>query len=82
MSKYGPLQTYLARYEGSQCTLGFAEIERIIGAALPPSAREHRAWWGNEVDTTNRPQSKAWQSAGWEVRSVQLGQRIEFVRRR
>ncbi len=82
MSKYDPLQTYLARYEGSQCTLGFAEIERIIGAALPRSAREYREWWANQVDTRSHPQAEAWQSAGWEVRSVQLGQRTEFVRRR
>ena len=82
MSKYDPLQTYLAQCEGSQRTLSFAEIERIIGAALPRSAREYREWWANQSDTRNRPQAKAWQSAGWEVRSVQLGQRIEFVRRR
>lgn len=80
MSKYDPLQTYLARYEGSRRTLSFAEIERIIGAELPPSAREYREWWANQADTRNRPQAKAWQSAGWEVRSVQLGQRVEFVR--
>ena len=82
MSKYDPLQTYLARNEGSQCTLSFAEIERIIGTTLPRSAREYREWWANQVDTKNRPQAKAWQDAGWEVRSVQLGQRIGFVRHR
>lgn len=82
MNKYDPLQTYLDRHEADRCTLSFAEIERIVGAALPRSAREHRQWWENQEDTRNRPQAKAWQSVGWEVRSVQLGQRVEFVRRR
>lgn len=82
MNKYDPLQTYLDRHESDQCILSFAEIERILGAELPRSAREHRQWWENQVDTRNRPQANAWQSAGWDVRSVQLGQRVEFVRRR
>ncbi len=68
--KYAPLQMHLnglPRPEG-HAQLSFAEIERIIGDKLPPSARVHREWWSNH--TGSHVQARAWLEAGWEVDSV------------
>ena len=46
--------------------MGRANIEEILGARLPPSARTHRAWWGNEADGTH-VQCRSWLDSGWEV---------------
>jgi hypothetical protein len=47
----------------------FGQVEQLVGP-LPDSAREHRAWWGND---SYRSQSIAWQAAGWHVASVDRG---------
>lgn len=45
-AKYDPLARYLATYPGDRVTLTLAEIEAIVGAPLPPGARQ-RKWWQN-----------------------------------
>lgn len=72
MKKYQPLQDYLKGLPRSQgsVTLSFQEIEKLIGSRLPPSAYEHRAWWSNQAEVSNRPQAKAWREAGFEVETV------------
>ena len=50
-----------------QATLTFAEVERIIGAPLLPSA-SLRARWPNSPGGL----AWAWLSAGWRVRWVTL----------
>lgn len=66
-AKYVPLARYLLNAGPSKrnVTMGFSEIEKLIGATLPNSARRHRAWWGN--DTSSHVQASAWLSAGWRV---------------
>ncbi len=43
-SKYALLVDYLAAQPGERVHLSLAEIEAIIGAPLPPGARQ-RKWW-------------------------------------
>jgi hypothetical protein len=50
--------------------LAFAEIEELLGEELPDSARQHRAWWGNDYST--HVQATAWLSAGWLVDGVDM----------
>ena len=71
-SLYANLALYLQEcsLEVSQLVVPFAEIEKIIGGSLPPSARQHRSWWAN--DTTSHVQSRQWLSVGWRVSSVSL----------
>jgi hypothetical protein len=69
MGKYEPLREYLGRQASSQMRLTFAQIEQILGAGLPPSARQYRPWWGNEV-APGRVQARAWLDAGWRVETV------------
>jgi len=49
VKKYEPLGKFPVDMPAStdRVTLSFSEIERIIGADLPPAAFRHRAWWAN-----------------------------------
>ncbi len=80
--KYAPLQAWLAAHAARGAptlTVSFAAMEAVLGAALPDSARTHRAWWGNQG--ARAPQARAWQDAGWLVDGVALAAgRVTFRR--
>jgi hypothetical protein len=67
--KYAPLAAYLAAQPGDRVMLTFAELEAILGAALPPSARTP-PWWANTRLAS--AQGRAWLGAGWRVARVDL----------
>jgi len=77
-TKYHPLTLWL-KERASELALtdpnipairvSFADIERLIQALLPPSAREHRSWWSNDE---HHSQAAAWMEARWEVVDVNL----------
>lgn len=68
-TKYYPLHEYLRPLRQDEpITLSFDQIEGIIGAVLPPSARISRSWWAN----SNTPQGQAWLEAGWLVDAVDM----------
>jgi hypothetical protein len=78
-SRYLPLTQYLNRAEEKVIRLTFDEIERILGRALPSSARSHRAWWSN----SGHAQARAWTTAGFVVRQPELQNGIvQFVKKR
>ncbi len=82
MSKYEPLQTYLAGLPaGTQDkTMTFAQIEKILNTKLPPSAHEYRPWWANEYRSTHT-HARFWLNAGWKVDSLDLsGEWVRFKR--
>jgi hypothetical protein len=55
----------------------FAEIEKIIGSKLPPSAYDHRPWWSN--NPSNNVMTKVWLEAGFQTEQVDLpGQKLVF----
>ena len=73
----GPLASWL---EGasSPVTLSFGDLEDLIGRALPPSARRHRAWWANSPNGTL---ARQWLAAGWRAEHVDLaGEQVRLVR--
>ncbi len=79
-SRYAPLNKHLANVPKSTKSyeMSFDEINSVIGAELPKSAYDHRAWWAN---TESHSQSLAWIAAGWRVDSVDLEkQLINLVR--
>ena len=79
MSKYRPLQTYLAHQTRAEAAMAFREIEEVLGFPLPPSARKHQAWWANNVGT--HVNARAWRDAGWKTSRVDLAsERVVFVR--
>jgi len=79
MGKYDQLRSHLTTDGRHHIELSFDEIERVVGG-LPLSAREHRAWWANEVQGSH-VQADAWLGAGYRVDAVdQVGRRVRFVR--
>ncbi len=64
MKKYAALADYLRTSEADRVELSLEEIERIIGASLPASARTHEAWWEN---STTHSQALAWLDAGFRA---------------
>jgi len=78
-SKYRPLTAHLRAQRGAQVRMSFAEIERVLGAKLPPSAASHRAWWSN--NPLNNVMTKAWLEAGFRSELVDLsGRKLVFRR--
>lgn len=77
MGKYEPLRDYLSSRSSDEEAMTFGQLERLVGP-LPHSAREHRAWWGND---DYKSQSQAWRAAGWHVASVnQSSGQVVFAR--
>ncbi len=76
-SKYHPLHEYLRDRGQEEVTLTFAQIEKLLGTALPEGALIEAGWWGNRK--TGSPQAAAWQSANYKVKSVSFEQkRVTF----
>jgi len=78
MGKYDPLRDYLSRQPvtAANIAMSFEEIEALVGR-LPDSARNQRAWWGNDSKT----HAEAWHTAGWHVCSMsQIRERVVFSR--
>lgn len=70
--KYAPLYRHLSAMPGSEWRASFAEVEAILGFALPDSARLYRPWWSNQKKGTGHSHALAWQAAGWKTREVDL----------
>lgn len=80
MGKYHPLQDYLGAAPAPLLRLTFAQIERILGASLPESARRHAAWWANERVGTHS-HARAWLDAGYRTQRLDLNAgTVEFTR--
>ena len=79
MPKYGPLTAYLRASGQAVVPVTWEKIEEVIDAKLPPSARQHRAWWSN--NPSNNVMTRAWLAAGYESADVNMeGRRLVFRR--
>ncbi len=79
MSRYEPLLQHLSGQGGREHPMSFAEIERVIGGDLPPSARSHRPWWSNNEGS--HVAVRAWRRAGWKAARVDMAaERVVFLR--
>ena len=79
MSKYSPLTLHLQSCNLAHVPMRFAEIEALLGFALPPSSRQHRGWWSN--NPINNVMTKAWLAAGYTTRNVDLaGENVVFAK--
>ena len=72
-SKYTPLESHLRASGLAHVAMTFGEIERVIGAPLPPAALKHRALWSN--NPSNWVMTKAWLAAGYETERVDMEKR-------
>ena len=78
-SKYDPLYDHLANNPETVIALSFSEIERILGFALPASARRYQAWWANEREGTHS-HARSWLDASYKTQGVDLNaQAVRFV---
>lgn len=81
-SKYDPLREHLADTAEPVITMTFADVERVLGVELPPSAFRHAAWWANEASGSHI-NARAWLEAGRRTANVDLNtQRVDFVKAR
>lgn len=78
--KYAPLGAHLRRLaaDHSDVTLTFAEIERLIGTALPQGARSNPFWEG--VHGKPPPRARAWLAAGFIAQPDPQHSRVRFHR--
>ncbi|WP_395645922.1 hypothetical protein [Terricaulis sp.] len=76
LRKYQPLLSHLQRRKGRPEMLSFEDIEKLIGAELPPSAAKSRSsFWSNNYRDENS-HARAWSRAGYRVAYVDREERI------
>ena len=79
--KYQRLYQYLTGLQAQEWRTSFSEVESVIGFELPPSARLHRPWWGNQRGGNGHSHALAWSVAGWETAEVDMeAERLLFRR--
>lgn len=79
MSKYESLGQFLKSRHEERVPMTFAEIERVTGTRLPPSAHKHRPWWSN--NGANSALTRVWLDAGYKSEQVDMSsQRLVFRR--
>lgn len=80
--KYAALHEYLANRYADNVVLTFAQIEDLLGSALPDSARARDEWWtGADSDAEKSLYADAWILAGRTARPNLLARTVEFERR-
>jgi len=76
-TKYHPLFEHLLFSGQGQIMMTFAEVETIIGAPLPPSARQREEWWSNSP--SGHSQARAWMRANYRASDIDLAkERVSF----
>jgi len=70
MGKYEALGQFLRKQRGREIPMTFAQIERVTGTKLPPSAHKHRPWWSN--NSRNSVMTKVWLDAGFRTEQVDM----------
>jgi hypothetical protein len=78
MAKYAELRKHLESAKVARVPMTFAEIERLVGHALPPSHRD-RSWWSNNPN--NSGLTRQWLAAGFRAEQVDVGGRRLTFRR-
>ena len=77
MGKYTPFGEFLRKQKARDVRLTFDEIEKIIGAKLPRSSRQYRAWWSNNPH--NSVLTQVWLDAGFQTEDVDMkGRKLVF----
>ena len=79
-AEYLPLHKYLDARYAIAVVLTFAEIEDLIGFALPDLARRQREWWGQAEADPPSIQSRSWVQANRTATPNMLAQTVLFER--
>jgi hypothetical protein len=79
--EYRPLHKYLDGRYADTVVLRFAEIEDLIGFALPDLARLRQDWWENaDGDGEPSTQSRSWIRASRTAKVNLVAQTVVFER--
>jgi len=74
-AEWSSLTVWLARQDASRVTIGWDQFDAVVGG-LPASAVKHYPqWWHGD-----RPNTRAWRAAGYELDHVELGRAVTFRR--
>jgi hypothetical protein len=76
---YAALHAYLSGRFADAIILTFAQIEDLIGCALPAAARIRVEWWSNE-DQDGEPQRDAWRRASRTATPNLFARTVRFER--
>jgi len=80
VNDYDALRDYLTRQTRPDLVLSFAEIEQIIGAALPRAA-QRASWWDSLRSPQEKmPQREACLAAGYAATRLPDGKGVRFRR--
>lgn len=79
MSKYDRLGEFLRTQRTREIPMTFTEIEKVIGAKLPPNSPQYPAWWSN--NPSNNVMTKVWLKAGFRTEQVDVKSRKVVFRR-
>jgi hypothetical protein len=80
-TEYLSLHKYLDNRYANTVVLTFAEIEDLLGFALPDSARLNEDWWENtRTDGTSSAQSRSWTRASRTAKANLLARNVVFER--
>jgi hypothetical protein len=78
---YRSLYKYLHDRYADTVVLTFAEMEDLLGFALPDAARVEEAWWANaEPDSAPSPQFLSWSQANRSATPRLLARVVVFER--
>jgi putative restriction endonuclease len=80
VSKYAPLADYLKAQAQDSVQLAFGQIDALVNG-LPPSARNHDAWWANSRTEDSHTWAHLWIAAGWECASIDRAKEIAVFQR-
>lgn len=79
-TKYHPLFEHLLFSGQGQICMTFADIEGLLQASLPPSARRREEWWSNSP--SGHSQARAWLRANYRTSQIDLsGETVTFTLR-
>jgi len=79
MSKYDRLGEFLRTQRAREIPMTFTEIEKVIGAKLPPNSPQYPAWWSN--NPSNNVMTRVWLKAGFRTEQVDVKSRKVVFRR-
>jgi hypothetical protein len=80
-AEYLSLHKYLDDRFANTVVLTFAEIEDLLGHALPALARLQQEWWANaDPESTPSAQSRSWSQASRTAKPNLLAQTVVFER--
>jgi len=80
-AEYRSLHKYLDGRYADTVVLRFAEIEDLLGFALPDRARLGQDWWANaDADGEPSPQSRSWIHASRTAVANLVAQSVVFER--